>query len=90
MDKLNTVNRCYMWRILFDHVRMGHLKIDDFWRVFIRFFKDEKNEDLTIYLLNKIKWLVEVGFIDSELMHPPKEGEPLASGRRESKLNLLQ
>ena len=23
MDELDTVNRCYVWRILFDHVKMG-------------------------------------------------------------------
>ena len=30
LDKLDTVNRCYMWRILFSHVSMGKLRIDDF------------------------------------------------------------
>ena len=31
LEKLDLVNRCYLWRILFDHVKTGVLNIEDFW-----------------------------------------------------------
>jgi len=54
LDKLDTVNRCYLWRILWDHVKMGQLKIEDFWQVFIEKIKKETNEEVILLLLQKI------------------------------------
>ena len=65
MDQLDTVNRCYVWRILFDHVKMGQLKIENFWSIFFDKIKSETNEEVVLYLLQKISWLKTTGFIDS-------------------------
>mmetsp|Transcript_29662 Transcript_29662/g.39433 ORF Transcript_29662/g.39433 Transcript_29662/m.39433 type:complete len:171 (+) Transcript_29662:1750-2262(+) len=86
LDKLNTVNRCYMWRILFDHVKMGSLKIDDFWQVLLAKFRAETNEEVVLLLLDKIHWLLHSGFIDADLMTTEEVAQngaklgPLVSG----------
>ena len=68
LEKLDAVNRCYMWFILFDHVKMGMLSIEDFWHVVLTKFREETNEDVVLFLLEKISWLLRCGFIDADLM----------------------
>lgn len=68
LDKLDTVNRCYLWRILWSHVKRGRLTIDDYMSIFINKFSNESNEDVVLFLLDKVSWLVSLGLIDKPLM----------------------
>ena len=53
-----------MWRILFDHVKQGKFRIDQFFESFWQMFPKEINESAVLFLMAKISWLKQLGYID--------------------------
>ena len=64
LEKLDTVNKAYVWRILMDHVNLGQAKITDFMSVLFNKFGEETNEELVSFILRKVSTLHRLGFID--------------------------
>ena len=62
------MNRYYIWRILWSHVRSGDLKIKFFialvgWNV-----GKESNEDVIRFLLQKIQYCLDMGLLSADQM----------------------
>ena len=68
INELDNLNRRYLWKILYDHVKLGMMKIEDFWKVLIDNLRDEQTEEIVLILLGRVHWLVTNGFIEPEMM----------------------
>lgn len=86
LDKFETLNRCYIWRLLWSHVKRGVLRIDEYLSIFLKKLGKESNEDAVLFLLNKINWLVSMGLIDKSMM---KKSDSSASGSQTQYLSQI-
>jgi len=76
LSELDTVNRTYTWRILFDHVKMGKLAPSKFKDIVLQKLPTEQNEKTLLFVFQKISWLTHLGFIDKHLMKPADQVTP--------------
>ena len=49
-------------------MKRGELRVDEYLSIFVEKFRYESNEDVVLFLLNKINWLVRLGLIEKSLM----------------------
>jgi len=59
------VNRCYLWRILFDHVTLLKLAPIDFITTVNSHLGGESEGQVVPYVLNKVCWIVEHGLVEN-------------------------
>ena len=67
-DSLDSVNRWYIWRILWSHVRSGDLKIKHFMALAGENIGRESIEDIVRFLLQKIQYCLNMGLIYADQM----------------------
>jgi len=65
---LDKVNRCYVWRIFWSHVKSGELKIKHFLAFCGERLLAEDNEDIILFLLAKLKYCIDMGFLNADQM----------------------
>ena len=70
LRELDTVNRCYTWRILFDHVAMGKLAPSKFLDIVLQKLPHETHEQIVLFVLEKVSYLANLGFVDQKFMKP--------------------
>ena len=63
---LGSVNRSYIWRILWSHVKSGDLKIKHFYALVGENILKEDNEDIVRFLLQKMQYCLDQGLLMSD------------------------
>jgi len=65
LSSVDTVNRCYLWRILFDHVGLLSLSPMEFITTVQSHLLDESEGQIVPYILEKVCWIVEHDLLEN-------------------------
>ena len=68
LDSLDNLNREYVWRILWSHVRSGDATIKYFTDILSESLGKENNEDVIIFLLGRLSYCLSMGFFYGDQM----------------------
>ena len=65
LSQVDTVNRCYLWRILFDHVRLLKISPMDYITAVQSHLLNEPEGQIVTFILEKVCWIVEHGLVEN-------------------------
>ena len=65
LSTVDTVNRCYLWRILFDHVRLLKISPMDYITTVQSHLLNESEGQMDTFILEKVCWIVEHGLVEN-------------------------
>lgn len=63
LSDVDTLNRCYLWRILYDQVRLKALKPINFIDIVCKNILLEQEEKMLPYILGRVNYIVDYGLI---------------------------
>ena len=65
LSSIDTVNRCYLWRILFDHVRLLKISPQDFLTAVNAHLLQESETQIIEFIIEKVNWIVDNGLVEN-------------------------
>ena len=65
LSKIDTLNRCYLWRVLFDHVRLLKISPLEFVTAVQSHLLAETEAQIIPYILERVCWILEHGILDN-------------------------
>ena len=66
LKNVDDLNRSYLWRILFDQVRLKRMPPIKFIEIVVMHFLDEKVEAIIPYILGQVSFILSMGLINKE------------------------
>jgi len=64
LSGIDDLNRCYLWRILWDQVRLRKMRPDDFIEFVIQHFYGESIEAIIPYILDCVSYVFSMGLLN--------------------------